>query len=153
VPSIPVSGQLRNERLALALLSSLKSDSAAESQSLQSSTRAVVQPRTILYFMSFDPCVSKFHSHSIDEPRFLDGQALHRLLSSDCLAVEREESLWRLLLDLEVNRSAFLRYIEVSFLSKDGITLFLGEGSFEEFVQDIWGMTCGRAPIRSDLIQ
>jgi hypothetical protein len=135
---------LGNERLALVLLSSLKSDSSvhsqsqSQSQSLASSTRAAVQPKTVFDSATVDRCASKFYAYSIDELRFLDPQTLHRLLSSECLAVESEDSLLRLLLDLELNRSEFLGYIEISFLSKEGLTLFVDEVSFEDLCEDIW---------------
>jgi hypothetical protein len=152
---ISISGHLGNERLALVLLSSLKSDSSvpSQSQSLPSSTRAAVQPKTVFDSATVDRCASKFYSYSIDELRFLDRQTLHRLLSSECLAVENEDSLLRLLLDLEWNRREFLGYIEISFLSKEGLTLFVGEVSFEDLCEDIWlkVISCLRGDSSDDL--
>jgi hypothetical protein len=43
-----------------------------------------------------------------------------------------------LLLDLDLNRSEFLQYVEVSFLSMEGLTLFLSEVTFEDLCEEIW---------------
>jgi hypothetical protein len=120
---ISISDQLGNDRLSLALLSSLKPDSS----------------KLLSFdFAETDQCASKFYSYSIDELRFLDHETLHRLLSSDCLVLESEESLLQLLLDLAVNRSEFLQYIEISLLSEEGLTLFLSAVSFDDLSEGLW---------------
>jgi hypothetical protein len=90
-----------------------------------------------LRFATADECASQFYSLTIDELRFLNHRTLHRLLSSDCLAVESEDCLLRLLLDLHSNRIDFFGYIEVSFLSMEGLALFLAEVTFDDLCEAI----------------
>jgi hypothetical protein len=94
-----------------------------------------------------DWCASRFFCYSREELASLariDREFLHRLLSSENLRVESEDSLLRLLLevevevDVEVDRSEFLCHIEVSFLSSDGLSLFLHELTFEDLTESIW---------------
>jgi hypothetical protein len=54
-------------------------------------------------------------------------RALHRLASSDSLAVGSEDSLLQLLPELDVNRSEFFGCIEVSFFSKGSLVDLLPE--------------------------
>jgi hypothetical protein len=46
--------------------------------------------------------------------------------------------LLRLLLDLEVNRFEFFSIFEVSFLSSEGLALFIKELSFDDLTEAIW---------------
>jgi hypothetical protein len=97
VSFVSISGQLRNDRLTLSLLSSLHS--VPPSPNSSSAAPAV---RTIKAFdlATVDECASQFSSYSIDELRLLDHQKPHGLLRSDCLALENENSLLHLLIDL-----------------------------------------------------
>jgi hypothetical protein len=142
---VSISGQLGNDRLALALLSSLGPDCETDGAPL-SSSKALHSVSDFPtggrdgYFDSaaVDRCAAKFSSYSTDELRSLGGRTLHRLLSSDCLVVESEDALLRLLLDLDVNRCDFFGYIEVSFLSMEGLGIFLREVTFDDLCESIW---------------
>jgi hypothetical protein len=137
---ISISGQLGNDQLALALLSLLNSDSSVSLTAQPSHGLPESAPQRPGVFGSgtVDRCASQFYSYSIDELRFLDGQTLHRLLSSESLAVKSEDSLLRLLIAMDLNRSDFFGYIELAFLSKEGIALFLAEVRFDDLCEDIW---------------
>jgi hypothetical protein len=60
------------------------------------------------------------------------------LLGSDCLALENEDTLLKLLIDLDLNRSEFFKSLEVSFLSMQSLALFLAEVSFDDLCEEIW---------------
>jgi hypothetical protein len=60
------------------------------------------------------------------------------LVFSEFLAIESEISFLRLLLDLDLNPFEVFGCIEVSFLSKEGLTLFLSEVSFDDLCEDVW---------------
>jgi hypothetical protein len=85
-----------------------------------------------------DRCAANFSSYSVDDLRSLDDRTLHGLLSSERLVVENEDALLRLLIGLDVNRCDFFGHIEVSFLSMEGLSLFLSEVQFEDLCDNIW---------------
>jgi hypothetical protein len=87
---------------------------------------------------TIDECASHFYSYSVEDLRFLDHETLHRLLSSKSLLIESEDSLLRFLLDLGVDRHDFFGYIELSFLSSSGLSLFVDELSFDDLSKGIW---------------
>jgi hypothetical protein len=68
----------------------------------------------------------------------LDRRALHLLLSSGSLTLESEDSFLRLLLALDLNRTEFFGYIEISLLSMEGLQLFLDEVKFDDLCENIW---------------
>jgi hypothetical protein len=79
---------------------------------------------------------------------------LHCLLSSERLVVESEDALLRLLVALDVNRSDFFGHIEVSFLSMEGLSLFLSEVHFDDLCEDIWlRVVCRLKGDRSDEVR
>jgi hypothetical protein len=122
VSFVSICSYLGNDRLGLAFLSLLNPTQIPQSTD----------------FASVDACASKFYLYSIDQLSLLDQQMLHRLLSSDSLAVESEDALLRVLIDLDVNRSDFFQYIEISFLSLEGLKLYLKEITFEDLCEGIW---------------
>jgi hypothetical protein len=70
--------------------------------------------------------------------RRLDKQTLHDILSSPSLAIESEDDLLGVLIDLGSAYFEFWRYIEVIFLTDKGLSLFVDKLPFEEFTKDIW---------------
>jgi hypothetical protein len=134
---ISISGALGNERLGFSLLSSIGRVSGVESAPTSSDFLTGVRGG---YFdaAAVDWCAANFSSYSVDELRSLDDRTLHGLLSSECLVVESEDALLRLLVALDVNRSDFFGHIEVSFLSMEGLALFLSEVHFDDLCEDIW---------------
>jgi hypothetical protein len=125
---ISISGHLGNEPLSLALLSAMNSG-----------RRSGVQSRAIPFEgVTVDECASAFHLCSVDQIRSLDRQTLHRVLSSRSLSIESEDWLLRLLLDLGVERSEFFSCVELEFLTRDGLALFVDNMEFDDLTEGIW---------------
>jgi hypothetical protein len=139
---ISISEQLGNESLTLALLSSLN----IELNSMMTGESVVSErdPNIGVSIATIDRCASEFFLYSKDEIRCLDGRTLHRLLSSDSLLIESEDSLLKMLLALGDDGRDFFSYIEVKFLSSTGIGLFLSELAFDELTVLIWGKIVSR---------
>jgi hypothetical protein len=125
VSFISISNYLGNESLVVALFSLLKPG-----------------PGTELHIGNcegaIDECASQFYSYSADDLRFIERGTLHRLLSSDSLLIESEDSLLRLLLTLGADRGDFFSYIEVPFLSAEGLSLFLSQLNFNDLSEALW---------------
>jgi hypothetical protein len=85
-----------------------------------------------------DECASGFYSFSIDEIRCLNHDTLARLLSSDSLVVESEDWLLQLLIDLELNRSEFFCFLEISLLSSTSLSLFIDSMTFDHLTESLW---------------
>jgi hypothetical protein len=134
---ISISTQLGNDPLAIALLSSLGPTAVSANASAVDDSTA--KPK-LFSEMAIDECASQFHSYSAEDLRLLNRRMLHSLLSSPLLTIESEDCLIRLLLGLElgVDRSEFLGQIEISLLSKEGLSLFLDEISLDEVSETIW---------------
>jgi hypothetical protein len=147
---VSISGQLGNDCLAFALFSSVGSGCGVDGAPI-----AAAAPASAADFLTgdrdgyFDPaavdrCAAKLSSYSVEELRLLDDQTLHRLLSSERLVVESEDALLRLLVALDVNRSEFFGHIEVSFLSMEGLSLFLSKVKFDDLCEEIWSQVICR---------
>jgi hypothetical protein len=132
-----ISEELCNDRLTGILLSSLQSGSGEVS---------------VAHFRdySIEECASQFFVFSIDAIRCVDHQTLHRLLSSTSLRIENEDSLIRLLVDLDVDRSEFFGYIEVEFLSRTGLSQLIDELRFEDLTESIWFKIVRRLKLTDD---
>jgi hypothetical protein len=76
--------------------------------------------------------------------RSKNDQTLHRLLSSDSLVAESQDALLRVLVELDVNRSDFFGYIEISFLGSEGVALFLSKLQFDDLSEVIWSKVVTR---------
>jgi hypothetical protein len=133
---LSISERVGNESLSLALLSSLNSDSISTS-TIGSGPNSAVKNGP-LSVANIDCCASQFFLYSIDQLQCLDGRTLHRLLSSESLAIESEDSLLQTLLDLRLDRREFFHYIEIQFLSDDGIRRLLEELDFNQLTEAIW---------------
>jgi hypothetical protein len=93
---------------------------------------------------TIERCANEFFLYSKDEIRCLDGRTLHRLLSSDSLLIESDDSLLKMLLGLGHDGRDFFSYIEVKFLSSSGIGLFLSKATFDELTAPIWDKIVSR---------
>jgi hypothetical protein len=112
-----------NDRLSLIILCSVHSNSTSD---------IVSQKIEFDLEIDIDSCASQFSSYSIDEVRNLSKQTLHNFLSSQSLGIESEDSLLQTLIDLGCDYFEFWCYIEVSFLSDEGISRFVDSLRFEE---------------------
>jgi hypothetical protein len=121
---IPACAALGNERLALGLLSSAKTDSEGSTMDFSAST--------------IDICASRLYSYSVEDLRFLSPSTLHELLSSPSLSLESEDALLRLLIDIECDKSEFWGYIELPFLSSAGISLFADGLTVDDLTECVW---------------
>jgi hypothetical protein len=97
-----------------------KSTSAASAPSSETVSNDIV-----LCDANVDYCASHFHSHSMDRLQRLDKQTLHNILSSPALAIESEDDLLGVLIELGFAYFEFWKYIEVIFLTDKGLSLFV----------------------------
>jgi hypothetical protein len=74
----------------------------------------------------------------VDELQCLDKQTLHQILESASLAIESEDDLLRTLISLGSGYFEFLSYIEVIFLTDEGLSLFVDKLSFDDLTLEIW---------------
>jgi hypothetical protein len=74
----------------------------------------------------------------MDKLRHLDKQTLHDILSSPSLAIESEDGLLGVLIELGSVYFEFWRYIEVIFLTDKGLSLFVDTLPFDELTKEIW---------------
>jgi hypothetical protein len=88
--------------------------------------------------MNIEDCAAAFSSYSVNELRNLSKEILHSLLSSPSLTIECEDSLLQTLINLGPDYFEFWCYIEVSFLSTQGISQFVEIFPFEELTESHW---------------
>jgi hypothetical protein len=121
---LPLCRLLGTGRLALILLVSLLSTSGA----------------TALTFcdVNIDDCASQFYSYSVDALRLLDKQMLHSLLGSPLLKIKTDDALLNTLIDLGSDYFEFWRYVEVSLLTTEGVSLFVEKLPFDELTIESW---------------
>jgi hypothetical protein len=93
-----------------------KSTSAASSPSSETVSNDIV-----FYDANVDYCASHFHSYSKDNLRRLNKQTLHSIVLSPFLAIESEDDLLGVLIELGPSSFEFWRYIEVIFLTDKGL--------------------------------
>jgi hypothetical protein len=121
---------LGNESLSLIFLES-NSQSSNVSECSESGKIEICEK-------NIEDCASQFSSYSIDELRNLPKQTLHSLLSSDSLKIESEDFLLERLIDLGSDYFEYWNYIEISFLSSEGISQFVKVFPFEELRSSHW---------------
>jgi hypothetical protein len=97
-----------------------------------------------LFEMSVEHCASKFNSYSTAEFRNISKQMLHSLLSSPSLQLESEDSLLQKLIDLESEYFEYWSYIEIAFLSSEGISTFVETFPFDELRKSHWAKIVDR---------
>jgi hypothetical protein len=83
-------------------------------------------------------CASQFHEYSIELIRRLNKSTLHELLCSKELKLLSEDVFLQQLIELGSEYFEYWCYIEVSFLSSSGISLFVEHLSFENLNKLIW---------------
>lgn len=135
---------LGNDRLSLNLLrwncSRLTSD-------VQSDFDPKIDSR-LDHFMIFDnlidSCASQFYCYSVETLSRLGKGILDNLLSSPSLRIENEDMLLQTLMKLGFEYYEFWKYIQISFLSSDGISQFVDSLPFSELTSDIWLQICDR---------
>jgi hypothetical protein len=121
---------LGNEQLGLILLRSVHSDRISDTKK----SEEVLPPSIVEY----DDCASQFASYSTDELGCLSKETLHGLLSSTSLAIESEDVLLQTLIDLGSDYFEFWCYLEISFLSDEGISRFVDSLRFDDLNATIW---------------
>jgi hypothetical protein len=138
---------LGNDALSLVLLAlihpigsvSLHRETESESERRSAIARAVGFCEA-----DVDYCASLFDSYSVKELQILDHKLLRRILESRFLTLSTEDSLLRVLISLGSSFSEFFDCIEISFLSAEGIGLFVDGLGFEHLNAWIWGKVCDR---------
>jgi hypothetical protein len=68
----------------------------------------------------------------------LDKNTLHGLLSSRSLGIENEDALLQLLIEFGSDYFEFWSYIEVTFLSEEGFSLFIDKLQFSGLTPEVW---------------
>jgi hypothetical protein len=145
---------LGNDQLSFVLLASMN---LSKSKSVLDSTQS--QPVVPLLGVkqaisscdeTIEYCASTFSNYSTDALRSLSRNALHILLSSESLRLDNEDLLLRTLLELGKDYLEYLKYVEVIFLSQEGITLFVDNLPFCEVTSDLWSKIVCRLKGDSD---
>jgi hypothetical protein len=85
-----------------------------------------------------DHCASQFRCYSVDLVRRLPKDILHTIVSSPSLELESEDDFVRILIEHGKDYLEFFDYIEVNYLTKEYITLFLDQLTFDDLTQSIW---------------
>jgi hypothetical protein len=123
-----------NDQLSLFVLGSVHCDISSKSLSLNVCKSEVMN----ISEKSVEDCASKFNSYSTEELRNIPKQLLHSLLSSPSLAIESEDSLLQQLIDLGSEYFEYWCYLEIAFLSTEGISEFAKAFPFEELRSTHW---------------
>jgi hypothetical protein len=89
---------------------------------------------------TIDYCASLFHLYSVKELQLLDRQLLLRILESPSLGIRTEDRLLQTLLDLGDDFAELLNsiYVEVPFLSSEGLSMFLDRLDFSMLTSTMW---------------
>jgi hypothetical protein len=85
-----------------------------------------------------DHCASHFHCYSVDLPRRVNKDILHTILSSSSFEFESEDDFVRILIELGKDYLEFFEYIEVNCLTREEISVFLDQLTFDDLTQSIW---------------
>jgi hypothetical protein len=85
-----------------------------------------------------DHCASQFRCCSVDLLRRLPKDILHKSLGSSSLELENEDEFVRVLIELGNDELTFLNYVEVNYLTKEGISVFLDQLTFDDLTPSIW---------------
>jgi hypothetical protein len=89
-------------------------------------------------------CASHFHEYSVELIRLLNKSTLHELLCLRELKIRSEDDLLETLIELGSEYFEYWCYIELSFLSSAGISLFVEHLKFEDLNESIWLKVVGR---------
>jgi hypothetical protein len=83
-------------------------------------------------------CASHFYEYSVELIRLLNKSTLHEVLCSSELQLLSEDDLLEKLIELGSGYLEYLCYIEVSFLSSSGISVFVEHLKFDDLNESIW---------------
>jgi hypothetical protein len=75
----------------------------------------------------------------------LGQKTLYDILSSLSLAIESEDDLLGVLIELGLAYFEFWKYIEVLFLTDKGLSLFVDKLAFDELTKEIWSQVILRS--------
>jgi hypothetical protein len=89
-------------------------------------------------------CASQFYSFSIDELSQLGRNTFHAILSSETFAITSEDALLMILIELGSEYYEYWEYLELCFLSSEGISRFIDSFPFEKLTSKIWEGICDR---------
>jgi hypothetical protein len=134
---------LGNDKLSLLILEcfhfgiSMKSFSSNNCESESSEMQNICE-------MNIEDCASKFNSYSTAELRNISKQMVHSLLSSPSLRLESEDSLLQQLISLGSEYFEYWSYLEIVFLSSEGISKFAEIFPFEELQVSHWSKIVDR---------
>jgi hypothetical protein len=133
---LSIAGLLGNDEMSFAMIE--LSSEVVEKSDLNNDS---ISPEGIgLKLINIDArdCASVFYRYSSDSLRRLSKALLHEVLSSPFLELESEDSFLQTLLDLGSDYQEFWDYIEVGYLTENGISLFLDALPFENLNESIW---------------
>jgi hypothetical protein len=94
--------------------------------------------------MNIEDCASKFNSYSTGELRNISKQMIHSLLSSPSLRLESEDLFLETLNDLGSEYFEYWIYLEIVFLSSEGISKFVELFPFSELRISYWSKIVDR---------
>jgi hypothetical protein len=132
---------LGNESLSISLLTLIHSqldESQSSFNSKLDQSRIPFWRESLNIDVNIDYCASKFGFYSTAELCCLNQHLLHALLSSSSLHLENENVLLTRLLELGEDYSEMLNYLEIAFLSDEGISQFVEHFPFSRLTSDIW---------------
>jgi hypothetical protein len=131
---------LGNERLALFVLGSLASGGVWDGNTVPEEEETGSKSDVLWPFASWnalvDFCASRFWAYSGAEIRCLSEKTVHALLSSPSLAIESENALLDVLVGSEMFE--YWNYIEIGFLSSNGVSRYVEHLPFDCLASDIW---------------
>jgi hypothetical protein len=134
---LSICKMIGNERLSLLILESvhcgISNESKSSSDCESGPSRKMSHSEKIV-----ESCASQFNSYSTEELRALPKQILHSILSSPSLFLESEDSLLQRLIDLGSDYFEYWCYIELIFLSREGISQVVEKFPFEELSYLHW---------------
>jgi hypothetical protein len=91
-----------------------------------------------------DYCASLFHLFSVKELRLLNHSLLHNLLKSKFLTLQSEDSLVDLISALGLDSCEYWDYVELEYLSDDGIRTFVDRIEFSQLSCRLWNRIVNR---------
>jgi hypothetical protein len=127
---------LGNERLGLFILGAMHSDPVWDINSISAKGDASWAFPDLTVLVEW--CASQLWAYSADELACLSNQMIHDLLSSPSLVIESEDALLDVLIRIGSETFEQWSYIDISFLSIDGLSLYCDSLPFDRLTSDIW---------------
>jgi hypothetical protein len=144
---------LGNESLSISLFALMHSqldESQSSSNSKSDQSGILLWIESLNVDVNIDYCVFKFGLYSTAELCCLDLSLLHALLSSSSLRLENEDVLLTQLLELGEDYYELWNYLEIAFLSDEGISKFVEHFPFSNLTSDIWSKIMIRLKVTPD---